>query len=89
MIRECNVLSYNKFLNILVFDYDGEQIQTTTILDDINKTVFVEYKGGKYKIVSKDEYNKSIQENKKKEKRMSKTNNSVALDNNSKEKNED
>lgn len=88
MIKECKVLSYNKFLNILIFEYDDKQIQTTMHLDSEPKTVFVEYKSGQYKIVSKDEYDKSIQENKRKEKRIPKVNNSVDLDD-SKDKNED
>lgn len=68
MIKECKILFYNKFLNILVFDYDGKPIQTTTIVDDDRKTVFVKYKDGKYTIVSKDEYEKSIRNlNKKKD----------------------
>ena len=44
MIKECKVLSYNKFLNILVFDYSGKQVQTTAKLDTECKTVFVKYK---------------------------------------------
>lgn len=68
MIKECKVLSYNKFLNILVFDFNGKQIQTTAKLDTECKTVFVKYKDGKYEIVSKDEYEKSIRSfNKKKD----------------------
>lgn len=68
MIKECKVLSYNKFLNILVFDYDGKSIQTTAILDTECKTVFVKYKDGKYEIVSKNEYDKYIRGlNKKKD----------------------
>ena len=71
MIKECKVLSYNKFLNILVFDFNGKQIQTTAKLDTECKTVFVKYKDGKYEIVSKDEYEKSIRNyNKKKEKEI-------------------
>ena len=66
MIKECKVLSYNKFLNILVFDYDGKQIQITAKLDTECKTVFVKYKDGKYEIVSKNEYEKSIRNLKKK-----------------------
>lgn len=67
MIKECKVLSYNKFLNILVFDFNGKQIQTTAKLDTECKTVFVKYKDGKYEIVGKDEYEKSIRSfNKKK-----------------------
>ena len=67
MIKECKVLSCNKYLNILVFDYDGKQIQITAKLDTECKTVFVKYKDGKYEIVSKDEYEKSIRSfNKKK-----------------------
>lgn len=60
MIKECKILSYNRFLNILVFDYDGKSIQTTAVIDADCKTVFVKYKKGKYEIVSKDEYDKSI-----------------------------
>lgn len=68
MIKECKVLSYNKFLNILVFEYDGKPIQTTVNLDIDYDTVFVKYKDRKYEIVSKDEYEKSIRNsNKKKE----------------------
>lgn len=71
MIKECKVLSYNKFLNILVFDFNGKQIQTTAKLDTECKTVFVKYKDGKYEIVSKSEYEKSIRNyNKKKEKEI-------------------
>ena len=71
MIKECKVLSYNKFLNILVFDFNGKQIQTTAKLDTECKTVFVKYKDGKYEIVSKSEYDKSIRNyNKKKEKEI-------------------
>lgn len=66
MIKECKVLSYNKFLNILVFDYDGKPIQTTIAIDADCKTVFVKYKGGKYEVVSKDEYEKSIHSTKNK-----------------------
>lgn len=71
MIKECKVLSYNKYLNILVFDFNGKQIQTTAKLDTECKTVFVKYKDGKYEIVSKNEYEKSIRNyNKKKEKEI-------------------
>ena len=71
MIKECKVLSYNKYLNILVFDFNGKQIQTTAKLDTECKTVFVKYKDGKYEIVSKNEYEKSIRSfNKKKEKEI-------------------
>lgn len=60
MIKECKVLSYNKFLNILVFDYNGKAIQTTVVINTDCKTVFVKYKDGKYEIVSKNEYDKSV-----------------------------
>lgn len=60
MIKECKVLSYNKFLNILVFDYDGKQVQATSHLDDKCKTVFVKYQNNKYEIVSKNEYDEYI-----------------------------
>lgn len=67
MIKECKVLSYNKFLNILVFDYDGKHIQTTAVLNSDCKVVFVEYKNSVYTIVQKEEYNKYVKNlNKKK-----------------------
>lgn len=58
MVKECKVLSYNKFMNILVFDYDGNKIQTTVVLDEKAKSVFVKYENGKYEIISKDIYEK-------------------------------
>ena len=73
MIKECKVLSYNKFLNILVFDYSGKQVQTTAKLDTECKTVFVKYKDGKYEVVSKNEYEKYTRSlSKKKEIEVSK-----------------
>ena len=73
MIKECKVLSYNKFLNILVFDYSGKQVQTTAKLDTGCKTVFVKYKDGKYEVVSKNEYEKYTRSlSKKKEIEVSK-----------------
>ena len=66
MIKECKVLSYNRFLNILVFDFNGKQIQTTAKLDTECKTVFVKYKDGKYEVVSSNEYDKYIRNLKKK-----------------------
>lgn len=67
MIKECKVISYNKFLNILVFDYNGKQIQTTHVLDNECKTVFVKYQNNKYEIVSKSDYEKYINEDKNKD----------------------
>ncbi len=75
MIKECKVLSYNKFLNILVFDYDGKPIQTTVVIDTDSKTVFVKYKDGKYEIVSKNEYEKSIRALDKKKENSTKSDN--------------
>ena len=72
MIKECKVLSYNKFLNILVFDYSGKQIQTTAKLDTECKTVFVKSKDGKYEVVSKNEYEKHIRGLNKKKDEISK-----------------
>ena len=65
MIKECKVLSYNKFLHILVFSYDEKPIQITAILDNECKTVFVDYKDSKYKIVKREEYEKYIRNSSK------------------------
>lgn len=58
MVKECKVLSYNKFMNILVFDYDGNKIQTTVVIDEKSKSIFVKYENAKYEIISKDIYEK-------------------------------
>jgi hypothetical protein len=60
MIKECKILTYNKFLNIIVFDYNGKHIQMTSHLDDEYKTVFVKYQNNRYELVSKNEYDKYI-----------------------------
>lgn len=65
MIKECKILSYNKFLKTVVFDYDGRQVQATADLNTELKIVFVKYKSGKYEIVGKSEYDKYIREQKK------------------------
>lgn len=60
MIKKCKVISYNKFLHILVFEFEGIKIQMThTIVEDV-KEVFVKFDGGKYFIVDKSEYEKYI-----------------------------
>lgn len=66
MIKKCKVLSYNKFLNILVFDYDGKKIQASAKLDTECKTVFIKHEYGKYEVVSKSEYDKYIRSSNKK-----------------------
>ena len=66
MIKECKVLSYNSFLKILVFQYNNKPVQTTATIDEGCKSVFVKYNNGKYEIVSKDEYQKSIENSIKK-----------------------
>ena len=70
MFKECKVLSYNKFLNILVFDYDGKQIQTTVKLDDGCKTVYVKYEDGVCEFVDKEKYMKMVSKNKKKSEKV-------------------
>lgn len=67
MVKECKVLSYNKCLKILVFEYDGKPIQTTHHLDDECKLVYVKFKDNKYEIVSKNTYEKSKKIIKKKD----------------------
>lgn len=60
MIKECKVVSYNKFLHILVFDFGGKLIQTTCEIQDNTKKVYVKFDNGTYTIVSKQEYEKSL-----------------------------
>lgn len=81
MIKECKVLSYNRFLNILVFDFNGKQIQTTAKLDTECKTVFVKYKDGKYGVVSSNEYDKYIRNLKKKKEIVISSDKNAEIDN--------
>lgn len=67
MIKECNVLSYNKYLNIIVFVYDNKHIQTTYVCKEVPTTVYVKHRDSKYKIVSKREFEKFIRNSRKKE----------------------
>lgn len=67
MIKECKVLSYNKYLNILVFQFEDKQIQTTAEIDEKCKVVYVKHKDDKYEIVTKSEYERFTRGQKKKE----------------------
>lgn len=58
MIKECKVLSYNKYLNILVFVYNDKEIQTTYICENIPNTVYVKFDNGRYRLVSRRSYEK-------------------------------
>ena len=60
MIKECNVLSCNPFLNIIVIDFDGKTIQMTGKINKDVKTIFVKYEDGVATISSKEDYEKSL-----------------------------
>ena len=60
-VKECDVLSYNEHLKILVFQFNDMKIQITAELDATQKTVYVKCKNNKYEIVNKDEYEKFVQ----------------------------
>lgn len=60
MIKKCKVISYNKFLHILVFEFEGMQIQITHTIAAGSKEVLVKFENGKYSIVEADEYKKYI-----------------------------
>ena len=60
MIKECNVLSCNPFLNIIVIDFDGKTIQMTGKINKDVKTIFVKYEDGIATISSKEDYEKSL-----------------------------
>lgn len=60
MIKECKVLFCNHYLNIIVVDFDGLHIQMTGKIDEDVDTIFVKYEKGVATIVSKKEYDKSL-----------------------------
>lgn len=58
MIKECRVLSYNKYSKILVFEYEGKPIQITYSLPSGLKNVYVKHDKKNYIIVSKEMFEK-------------------------------
>lgn len=79
MIKKCKVISYNKFLHILVFEFEGTKIQMThTITEDV-KEVYIKFNGGKYFIVERSEYEKYLTS--LKEKSLPKRNKTKSNDN--------
>ena len=65
MIKKCKIISYNKFLNILVFEYDKKRIQTNHILENDEKFVYVKRKGTEFEITNEDDYKKNLVEKNK------------------------
>lgn len=57
MIKECRVVLHNQAVTVV--DYDGTQVQfpATKSKTDV---VYVEYSDGKYVIVEKEDYEKSL-----------------------------
>lgn len=66
MIKECKVISYNKHLKILVFDFDGKQIQTSVDISIDTHTVYVKFINREYSLVSKKEFENTHKEKKNK-----------------------
>lgn len=59
MIQKCKITYHNKFLNIIVFEFKGKEIQMTLDIPDGTKVVYVKYENNKYVAVSEQEYIKS------------------------------
>lgn len=60
MIQKCNVVYHNKFLNIVVFNFSGKEIQMTLDIPDGTKVVYIKYADNKYFAVSEKEYKDSL-----------------------------
>jgi DNA-binding GntR family transcriptional regulator len=59
MIQKCKVTYHNKFLNIIVFEFKGKEIQMTLDIPDETKVVYIKHENGKYSAASEQEYNNS------------------------------
>lgn len=59
MIQKCKITYHNKFLNIVVFEFKGKEIQITLDVPEGTKVVYIKYENGKYSAVSEQEYNNS------------------------------
>lgn len=60
MIKECKVLSYNPFINIIVVDFEGLHIQMTGKIGEGSETIYVKYENGIATVSSKEDYEKSL-----------------------------
>jgi hypothetical protein len=58
MIKQCKILLKNK--DVIVFEYDGTEIQITNTSNYNEKIAYVNFVGGKYILCSKDDYEKEI-----------------------------
>lgn len=57
MIKKCKVILHND--NVTVVKYDTKDIQFPSI-KNVEKEVYVEFKNGKYRVVTEDDFKKSI-----------------------------
>lgn len=64
MIKKCEIISQNPFLNILVVDFDGRKIQMTGSVNKNAKFVYVKYENDVATVSSLEEYEQSKKQNK-------------------------
>lgn len=57
MIKKCEVILHNG--DVTVVKYDTKDIQFPSI-ENVGKEVYVEFKNGKYRVVTEDDFKKSI-----------------------------
>ena len=61
MIKESKIISYNPYLKSILVDFDGMKIQFTGTIKEGTKTAYVRYENDIATIVSKEDYEKSLQ----------------------------
>ena len=49
-MERCEVLSYNKYRNVVVFDYNGDKIQMYYHLDNVPEFIYVTKDGNNFEV---------------------------------------
>lgn len=49
-MERCEVLSYNKYRNVVVFDYNGDKIQMHYHLDNVPEFIYVTKDGNNFEV---------------------------------------
>ncbi len=65
MIKLCKILSFNKNTNIVVAEYDNEQIQFVTNKNISSITAYIKKTSSGYEVIDKSEYDKYLKSHKK------------------------
>lgn len=56
MVKECKIIHYNKYQNVVIVDFEGIQLQLPAKLNDGAATCYIEKKDNKYFLSNEGKY---------------------------------